>query len=587
MRPGLRRIGEKGPHSTGTPQASLVCSCERDKNHSVVSVSGDAEAHDGERRHSVEETLDLAVVNGTVVLGSGRYRVAVGVIDGRVAMLAPEELLPPARETIDAKGNFVLPGIVDSEAHPGCYVPFEYDMRTESRAAACAGVTTWGIQAPVTRLGTEPFKEVVGRSDVVSFHEAFPSAKRVIESVSHVDAYLTYMLETDEHAMEIPEYVAEHGVTSFKLYLQTRGLKGMADDDDSNWPSRRAGLGAGIDDGTVYLVMEQVGALGYPGMVHIHPENWEIARIFEDRLRHAGRTDFGAWTDRSPDFLEAQHIRAYAYLAQQTPGSPPLYLQHCTTQLSFDEVVKARAEGVELYAQTGPAWLWAEPEYGWRINVPLRRRDNIEALWVALAEGVVDVVGSDHVVGWEPSSHEEMYNPNIWECRTGFSRVELFLPVLLSEGVAKGRISLERLVQVACENPAMTSGLWGKKGSLLPGFDADIVIVDAGREVTVGKEHINTRSGWSIMEGHTFTGWPITTILRGEVTAVWADDSPGMRPVGEARGHYLPRVLQGARRPSTLTEPTRTARANRWLVADFERPGFSKDTLRHTGVGEG
>lgn len=531
-----------------------------------------------------DEPLDLAVVNGTVVLGDGRHRVAVGVKDGKVAMLAPEELLPPAKRRIDARGNHVLPGVVDSEAHPGCYVPFEYDMRTESKAAACAGVTTWGIQAPVTRLGTEPFKEVVGKADVVSFHEAFPSGKRVIEEVSQVDAYLTYMLETDEQADEIPEYIEQHGVTSYKLYLQTRGMKGMADDEDSNWPSRRAGLGTGIDDGTVFRVMEEIAHCGYPGMVHIHPENWEIARIFEARLRASGRTDFGAWTDRSPDFLEAQHIRAYSYLAQQTPGRVPLYLQHCSTQLSFDEVMKARAEGALLYAQTGPSWLWAEPEYGWRINVPLRRRDNIEALWVALAEGVVDVVGSDHVVGWEPATYEEMYNSNIWDCRTGFSRVELFLPVMLSEGVAKGRISMERLVQVSCENPAKTSGLWGKKGSLLPGFDADMVIVDAGREVTVGKEHINTRSGWSIMEGHDFTGWPIMTILRGEVSAEWADDSPGMRPVGEPRGVYLPRELQKATQAFAVTEPTRLARHSRWLSNDWVRPGFSPETQRYTSV---
>ncbi|MYF26860.1 MAG: amidohydrolase, partial [Acidimicrobiia bacterium] len=104
------------------------------------------------------QPLDLAVINGTVVLGGGRYRVAVGIKDGKVAMLAPEELLPAAQRTIDARGNYVLPGVVDSEAHPGCYVPFDYDMKTESRAAATAGITTWGIQAPTTRLGTKPFK---------------------------------------------------------------------------------------------------------------------------------------------------------------------------------------------------------------------------------------------------------------------------------------------------------------------------------------------------------------------------------------------------------------------------------------------
>jgi dihydropyrimidinase/dihydroorotase len=533
------------------------------------------------------EQLDLAVVNGTVVLGTGRYRMAVGVRDGKVACLAPEELMPLARETIDARGNYILPGIVDSEAHPGCYIPFRDDMTTESRAAACAGITTWGIQAPTTRLGTEPFKPVVSLEDVGSFNDSFPSGRAIIDEVSHVDAYLTYMLETDDQAHEIPQYAEEHGVTSFKLYLQTRGMKGSAADVDTNWPSRRAGLGAGIDDGTVFMVMEHVAALGAPGMVHIHPENWEIGRIFQDRLQTAGRTDFAAWTDRSPDFLEAHHVRSYSYLAMQTPGRVRLYLQHCTTPLSFAEVAKARAEGLEVYAQTGPPWLWAEPHFGWRINVPLRRRENIEALWVALAEGIVDVVGSDHVVGWEPSSYEEMYDPNIWTCRTGFSRVEMFLPVLLSKGVNEGRITLERLVQVSCENPARTAGLWGSKGSLLPGFDADMVIVDVGREVTVGKEHLNTRSGWSIMEGHTFTGWPIKTILRGKVTAEWAEDSEGMRPVGEPRGRYLPRTVRSYVPGPELSSPVRVADQQRWLREDWDRPGFCDETYRHRGPIEG
>ena len=187
---------------------------------------------------------------------------AVGIKDGKVAVLGHEDHMPDAKETIDASGLHVLPGIVDSEAHPGCYVPFRYDMTTESKAAACAGVTTWGIQAPSTRLGLEPFKEVVNRADVVSFNKCFGVAKEIIESVSMTDCYLTYMLETDEQANEIPQYAEEHGVTSYKLYMQTRGMKGMRADEDSNWPSRRAGLGTGIDDGTVYLVMENVAHLG-------------------------------------------------------------------------------------------------------------------------------------------------------------------------------------------------------------------------------------------------------------------------------------------------------------------------------------
>jgi dihydropyrimidinase len=154
------------------------------------------------------------------------------------------------------------------------------------------------------------------------------------------------------------------------------------------------------------------------------------------------------------------------------------------------------------------------------------------------------VVGSDHVVAWEPATREAMWSDNIWDCRTGFSRVETFLPVLLTKGVYEGRITLERLVQVSCENPARIYGLFPRKGAIQVGSDADLVVVDLSRDVTVGKEHLNTRAGWSIMEGRTYHGWPVMTLLRGRVVAEWADDAPGPRPVGEPGGHYLPRAVR-------------------------------------------
>lgn len=486
----------------------------------------------------VAQEVDLVIRNGRVVTGDGVVSAGVAVQDGVIVAVAKDELLPPAKTVIDVKGNHILPGIVDSEAHPGCYVPFDYDMRTESRAAACAGVTTWGIQAPSTRLGTKPFKEFVQAADVVPFSHSFGAAREVINEVSAVDAFLTFMIETDEQAEEIPLYCEEYGVTSYKLYMQARRIPA----EDHNWPSRRAGLGVGIDDGTLYKVFEQVARFGAPAIASIHPENWEIARVFEERLREVGRTDLGAWTDRSPHLLEAQHVRAYAYIAEKL-GSR-MYIQHATTPATFAEIREAKARGVEIYAQTGPAWLGFTPVDGWRINVPLRWEDAQEELWKALARGDVDVVGSDHVVAWDPADRESMYSANIWDCRTGFSRVETFLPVMLTKGVHEGRISLERLVQVSCENPAKIFGLYPQKGTIAVGSDADMVVVDLSRDVTVGKEHLNTRAGWSIMEGRTYHGWPIMTILRGQVTAQWADDSPGPRPVGEPTGRYVGRSVR-------------------------------------------
>ena len=115
--------------------------------------------------------VDLTITGGTVVTPSGPRRIGVAVDGGRIAAIAPDELLPPARRNHDAGGLHVLPGLVDTEAHPGCYVPLADDLASESRAAVASGVTTWGIHAPSTRMGHPDFPEFVQPDDVISFHE--------------------------------------------------------------------------------------------------------------------------------------------------------------------------------------------------------------------------------------------------------------------------------------------------------------------------------------------------------------------------------------------------------------------------------
>ena len=263
------------------------------------------------------------------------------------------------------QGNHILPGIVDSEAHPGCYVPFEDDLEPESRAAACAGITTWGIQAPSTRLGTRPSRSTC-RPPTWSRSPRLRHRQETIERVSAVDCFLTFMMETDAQAEEIPLYCEEYGVTSYKLYMQARRIPAA----DHNWPSRRAGLGVGIDDGTLYLVMEQVARYGAPAICSIHPENWEIARVFE-RLRELGHDDLAAWTDRSPHMLEAQRpgLRLCGRAARAR-----MYIQrHHPRDLLRDPRGPPPRGGAVRPDRAGLARLL--PFDGWRINVPLRYRD--------------------------------------------------------------------------------------------------------------------------------------------------------------------------------------------------------------------
>jgi len=480
--------------------------------------------------------VDLVIKGGTLVSSAGTRRIGIAVDQGKVVAVTEDELLPPARETVDATGLHVIPGLVDTEAHPGCYSPLRDDMGTESRAAAAAGVTTWGVHAPSTRMGHPEFVEYVQKEDVISFNDSFPYFEEAVEEDSAIDVFLTYMLETDQQAEEIPQYAAEHGVTSYKLYLQA-----MSPEAEPNWPGRRAGLGAGFDDGVCWVTMENVAALGRPGIVCMHCENWEIARIFDKRLKAEGRTDWATWSDRSPHFLEATHIRTYGDMAAET--GCPIYIQHTTTPESYREVLELRGRGVEIYAQTGPHWLhFGKGEHNaWRINVPLRSRENNPNIWTAIQAGIIDSVGSDHVVAWEPADYESSYNENIWELKTGFtSRVEMHLPVML-EGVHQGKITLERMVAVACENPAKIFGLYPKKGVLEVGADADIVLVDLDRTVEVSNDMVLTRSGWTVLDGHTIHGYPVATFLRGKQVARFEDGAPKPEYLGDSDGHYLRR----------------------------------------------
>jgi dihydroorotase-like cyclic amidohydrolase len=137
-----------------------------------------------------------------------------------------------------------------------------------------------------------------------------------------------------------------------------------------------------------------------------------------------------------------------------------------------------------------------------------------------------------------------METGNVWTTISGFpSRVEGMLPMMLSEGVNNGRISIERLAQVASENPARIFGLYPKKGVILPGADADLVVVDLKRRAKITKELLHTVTPWSVYEGWDVTGWPVMTLVRGNIVMEWPEDAPRAMVTEASTGQYLRRSL--------------------------------------------
>ena len=470
-------------------------------------------------------SADIVFKNGWIVTPAGVVEGGVAITGDKIAAVGRDAYLPTAEREIDLAGKYLLPGAIDPECHLGSHRALADDFYSETRAAAAAGVTTWGMQL-VSLAITGGAEKVKGPADIPSFTQAMPLYYEASRSAA-IDFFLTPILGTDEHVAEIPYLAKEHGISSFKLHLQMQGPW------KSSWPAYA------FDDGSVYRVFESVAKLGAPAIALLHCENWEIARVLEQQLKEAGRTDMGAWDDRSPAFTEAGHARTYLYYARV--AGCPIYVVHVTTKDTIAEINQAKADGLTVYSEIGTHYLVLHKD-AWKINVPLRDRSTHELLWQALASGAIDCIGSDHVA--HTRTRESMETGNVWTTISGFpSRVEGMLPMMLSEGVNKGRITIERLAQVASENPARIFGLYPKKGAIIPGADADLIVVDLKRRATITKQLLQTITPWSVYEGREVTGWPVMTLVRGTIVMEWPESEPRAKVTQACVGQYLRRQL--------------------------------------------
>ena len=214
------------------------------------------------------------------------------------------------------------------------------------------------------------------------------------------------------------------------------------------------------------------------------------------------------------------------------------YIVHTSTEDTLAEVRNFREQGGQVYIETCPHYLthtYDSPvgTYG-KQNPPLRGPDDVEALWEAIADGTVDTIGSDHA----PRKGDRKQG-SVWTASPGQPNMPVILPVLLSEGVQKRGLPLERVAEISSANVAQIFDLWPRKGSLQVGADADLAIVDLGLERTVTAAGLQGRADYSIYENQTLTGWPVLTMVRGQVVA-----RDGQLIAKPGQGQYLHRTLE-------------------------------------------
>ena len=469
---------------------------------------------------------DLVLRNGTIVAPDRTLeRGWVAIAGEKVVAVDDAGVDPPESvRTLELDGRVVLPGIIDPHTHPGNYGMFADEVASETASAALGGITTMMAIVKSTRLGG-PFKALVEAEDVGSYLDVFEEGRAAVEGSSYVDVGFTFVVMGDLHADEITRYATELGVTSFKFFPS-----------NAQTPWHRAiGTPSTGDDGTLFLGLRNIAAIG--GLASFHPENGQVARVLERDVRASGANGLEAWARRSPGFLEAIDIRKVATIAERTGTT--IYPVHVNSSEGIDEIARTKAGGLPLIAETCPRYLVLTTEYDQepvayaKITPPARSAEDRDRLWGALADGTLDSVGSDH----SPMSRESKNaEAGIWGARAGLGDTGTLLPLLLSEGVNAGRLSLRRLVEVCCEAPARAFGLHPRKGAIAPGSDADLVVVDLTLTRPVRAAELRSICDFSPYEGMNLTGWPVMTLLRGR-TLLDDRDLPGV-----SFGTYLART---------------------------------------------
>ncbi|RLC71579.1 MAG: hypothetical protein DRI26_04815 [Chloroflexi bacterium] len=436
---------------------------------------------------------DLVIRNGLVVTPAGIVRGGLAVRNGRIIQIGADDLLPEARLEVDVQGNYILPGLVDPHVHIGraSEEGFVSQFKTESVSAAISGVTTF--------MGFVRFGEILQRRLPV-----YRKAKEIGERCSFVDFKFHAYLFTEEQLEEIPELI-EEGITSVKLMLNYTAAG-----------AREVGYRS-IDLGFVYRVMEILASYGPPALVQAHCEQPEIIDFLSKRLESQGRADLAAWAESRPGICEAMHAFSVGLISLQT--GCPAYIVHVSAKETVEVIKYLKRRGVKIYAETCPHYLTLTKDTPMgvlaRVAPPLRDKADIEYLWQAVADGTFDTIGSDHV----PLPRQQKKEDGIWRGIPGIGGIGAMLPLLMTEGVNKGRISIEQLVKLTSENPARIWGIYPKKGALSPGSDADVIIVDPHREWVLSAENLRSSSDYSVYEQRRVTGRVIKTFVRGKLVA--------------------------------------------------------------------
>jgi dihydropyrimidinase len=431
---------------------------------------------------------DMAIKGGILVSSEGMIRGDVFITDGVVDGVEAGDSMRSASRVIDASGKFVLPGILDVHLHP----VYADKIDTISKTAACVGITTlipyigaikaWGI----TGGAVETIKQYIAdgeKCSVVDFGVHCSLTQSDMETV----------------AESIPQLV-EMGVISFKAFMaySKRGMQ--------------------LRDDELLRLMEVVSE--NKAVLALHAESGSILDYLEHKFTVQGNLGPEFYYPSHPNIAEAEAVFRALSLAKVV--GCPLYLPHLSARESL-EVVRLfkQWDGPPFFTETCTHYLILTDEEMTKkgalakVAPPLRTQKDVEEMWKAVQTRLIDVLGSD-ACGYKAAA-KAPHGDDIFKAPYGIPGLDTMFSVAYDEGVNKGRITLPRLVELTCENPARIFGLYPKKGVLKEGSDADVVIFDPALSHTIRAEDLPLNCDYGMYEGRECLGAPNLVIQRGNI----------------------------------------------------------------------
>lgn len=463
--------------------------------------------------------FDLVIRNAHVATASDEFDADIGISGGRITALGTR--LGEATQEIDASGKLVLPGGIDAHCHfdqpTGDASVMADDFRSGSVSAAFGGNTCVIPFACQEKGGSL-------RAAVQEYHKR-AEGKSVID-------YAFHLIVTDPTeqvlGQELPALIRD-GYTSFKIYTTYDALK--------------------LDDRQILDVLDLARREG--AMTMVHAENSDAIAWLTEKLEIAGQTAPRYHADARPKLAEREATHRAITLAEIVDVR--MLIVHVSGGEAMDQIAAAQAKGLNIHAETCPQYLFLTAD---DLNLdgfegakhicspPPRDAASQESVWRGLRNGTFQIFSSDHApFRYDDPKGKKVHgeNASFVHVPNGIPGVETRMPLLFSEGVGKGRISLTRFVALTSTNPAKLYGLYPRKGTIAVGADADITIWDPKREVVIRNDMLHHNVDYTPYEGRQVTGWPETVISRGEVVV-----DAGALQGAYGRGTFLECAIPGA-----------------------------------------